>query len=138
MRANLSQIAAVLCVLLLAICLILTLNTVSVLRNAAEESHHIYLEALALFDAAGNGASEPEVPQDTLPHVCPTDAAASTGYYIRETNDRIAIYTAAGELVTVTELSPKALPLSDQTDLQKGIYAENWTVLQQRLMDLGG
>ena len=138
MIRDVSAVVAVLCVFLLALCLVLSISTLTILHRTVEESNAALLEAHAYLRDFAESASEPpsETQQDTAVNATPSPI--ETGYWMREVNGRVAIYTASGELVFLTNVSPQLLPTVDRDRIQAGIYTDTWGEMQELITDFGG
>lgn len=135
MIKDISAMVAVLCVFLLALCLVLSISTLTVLRRTVEESNAALLEAHAYLRAWEDSLSPPQaMPEDTAVNASP----AKTGYWIRAIHHRVAVYTADGELVYLTDISPALLPKADRDALQEGIYTATWGEMRELITDYGG
>ena len=139
MIKDISAMVAVLCVFLLALCLVLSISTLTVLRRTVEESNAALLEAHAYLRAWEDSLSPPQaMPEDTAVNASPAPTPAEAGYWIRAVHQRVAVYTADGELVYLTDISPALLPKADRDALQAGIYTATWGEMRELITDYGG
>ena len=128
---ELSRISALLAVFLLTLCLSLTVCTVMVLRGTVEEGDRVRTEAEAFLS---------ELRRETEPASASTSAlptnANGESFLLREVNGRVAIFTAEGELISVTEIAVALLPLKDRQALAEGIHLASANELAALLQDL--
>ena len=137
---DISRIVSVACVLLLSLCCLLSIYAVAVLRSALMESTEACFEVKAILETMetepvvsteGNTLSESDSDSSL-----PVDVLADQ-FCIRETNGRIAIYTADGYLIRLLERSAETLPHADRLALQQGIYLSSWKEVLALMEDFG-
>ncbi len=137
---DISRIISVMCVFLLAVCLILSITALTVLRNAVDESTQAcmevqcFLESLEEDQSVKEESSETEVEVDNS---IPVDVL-SNHFCMREINGKIAIYTSDGYLVRLLDISVETLPHADQQALQQGIEVSSWKEILALIQDFGG
>ena len=137
---DISRIVSVACVLLLSLCCLLSIYAVAVLRSALMESTEACFEVKAILETM-----EPEPVASTEDNdLSETDSDSSLPvdvladhFCIRETNGRIAIYTADGYLIRLLERSAETLPHVDRLALQQGIYLSSWKEVLALMEDFG-
>ena len=134
-----SRIVLLLCILLLAVCLVFSISALMVLRNAVSETDRMRVEAQELLEdfggylrdqqlEAGGEADEPSVPVDVLyDSLC-----------VRESGGKIAVYTADGYLVRQFDVAVDTLPEADRKALQDGISVSSWKELLALIQDYTG
>lgn len=127
-----SRISALLAVILLTLCLSLSVCTVIALRSAVVEADRVRADAQVFWEKLQSAPVFEETAAPTLP----TDAPVYS-FCLREVNGRIAVYTADGALIQVTEYSAALLPAKDRTALADGIYVSSWQDVMKLLQDFG-
>lgn len=136
---ELSRIISVMCVFLLSVCLILSVYTVTVMRNTVNESQAIYLEMQSFLD--DQEATEPQdnqlqsEEQETESSV-PVDILADQ-FCMREVNGRIAIYSGDGYLIRILDIPVDTLPSADRLALRQGIQVSSWKEVLALMQDFG-
>ena len=135
---DISRIISVSCVFLLALCIILSICVMAVLRNTVKESTEACMEVEALLERANEHL---ELPQDTdenteVDNSIPTDVLYHT-FCMREANGKIAIYTSDGYLVKTLDLPVATLPKADQSALREGISVSSWREVLALIQDFG-
>ena len=134
-----SRIALLLCVLLLAVCLVFSISALMVLRNAVSETDQMRLEAQEMLDDFGGYLKDQEMnageeePDPTVP----VDVLYDT-FCIRESGGKIAVYTADGYLVRLFDVPVDTLPEADRKALQEGISVSSWKELLALIQDYTG
>lgn len=129
------RIALMLCVFLLAVCLVFSISALTVLRNAVSETDQVRKEAQELLadfeqqlredEADGQSPTAPSIPVDVLyDSLC-----------MRESEGRIAIYTSDGYLVRILDVSVDTLPEADRKALRDGISVSSWKELLALIQD---
>lgn len=134
-----SRIALLLCVLLLAVCLVFSISALMVLRNAVSETDQMRLEAQEMLDDFGGYLKDQELnagEEETAPTV-PVDVLYDT-FCIRESGGKIAVYTADGYLVRLFDVPVDTLPEADRKALQEGISVSSWKELLALIQDYTG
>ena len=135
---DISRIISVMCVFLLSVCLILSIGTLTVLRNAVDESNRACREAQAFLETMGDQLKESEPPSEDaeVDNSIPADVLYEQ-FCMREVNGRIAIYTADGYLIRLLDVSVKTLPEADQAALREGICVSSWKEILALMQDFG-
>ena len=135
---DISRIVSAACVVLLTLCFLLSICTVTVLRKAVIQSTDACFEMQSYIenlDAAPKAESLPV--QDTeADSSVPVDVLADR-FCIRESNGRVAIYTDDGYLIRLLEISVETLPAADRLALQQGIYRSSWKEVLDLMEDFG-
>lgn len=129
---ELSKISALLAVILLSLCLSLSVCTVIALRSAVTEADRVRVDAEVFLEKLQDVTLDHSTEAPTLP----TDAPVYP-FCLRETEGRIAVYTADGALIQVTDYSAALLPAADRAALGEGIYASTWQDVMKLLQDFG-
>ena len=126
------------CVFLLAVCLILSISTLTVLQNAVDESNRACKEAQSFLETMGDQLKETEPPVEDaeVDNSIPTDVLYEQ-FCMREVNGRIAIYTVDGYLIRLLDVSVKTLPEADQAALREGICVSSWKEILALMQDFG-
>lgn len=135
---DISRIISVMCVFLLAVCLIFSISTLTVLRNAVDESNRACREAQDFLEKMGDQLKEIESPVEDaeVDNSIPTDVLYEQ-FCMREVNGRIAIYTVDGYLIRLLDVSVKTLPEADQAALREGICVSSWKEILALMQDFG-
>ncbi len=135
---DMGKIFALLCALLLAVCLVLAVTTLTVLRNAVAENKAMQEEAAILMNVLSGSVDKLEdsievsiqKPQE------PTDTTDQKDIYIvKSINGRICVCNEEGTVIYCTDLSLALLPDSDRELLEKGIRVEGLEGLVQLMND---
>ena len=137
---DISRIVSVACVLLLSLCCLLSIYAVAVLRSALMESTEACFEVKAILETMEPepvaSAEDNDLSESDSDSSLPVDVLADQ-FCIRETNGRIAIYTADGYLIRLLERSAETLPHADRLALQQGIYLSSWKEVLALMEDFG-
>lgn len=133
---DLSRILSVLCLFLLAICLVFSVTALTALRNAVSETDRMRSDAESLLEELKKQPQESIPPEEDKESV-PVDILYES-FCMRECGGKIAIYTADGELVRILELPVETLPEADRAALQSGISLSSWKEVLALIEDYGG
>ena len=140
---DISRIVSVTCVLLLSLCFLIAVYTVTVLKNTLKESTETNLELKAFVETLENDldtvapeSAKEDLSNDKTDSSLPVDVLANQ-FCIRETNGRVAIYTADGYLIRLLDLSTDTLPSADRLALQQGIYLSSRKEVLALMEDFG-
>ena len=135
---DISRIISVTCVLILALCLILSVCVMSFLKNAVTESTAACAQMQSLLERANEQLESPKPPiEDTkVDNSIPADVLYHQ-FCMREANGKIAIYTSDGYLVQILDLTVAALPEADQSALREGICVSSWREVLALMQDFG-
>lgn len=136
---DISRIISVMCVFLLAVCLILSITALTVLRNAVDESTQACMEVQCFLESLEDQQINEEPPQTDVEvdNSIPVDVL-SNHFCMREINGKIAIYTSDGYLVRLLDICVETLPHADQQALQQGIEVSSWKEILALIQDFGG
>lgn len=130
-----SRVFTVLCGFLLVICLVLSVTTAIILRQAVAENEawRSHAEAPVLTPEVAStecvtclGTAAPTEKEDA------PSVDADILYHrlcMREVGGKIGIYSEDGYLIRTLNVAVKALPKKDQDALSKGIYVNSWEEL---------
>ena len=140
---GLSKLFLFLGVGVLAVCLVLSITTLQVLRNAIEENDLIQENAYSLVGEL-NGCvralgelSTPTVPVDTEQDEPAKEVVANADrYWLRTSGDKIGLYNAEGKLLKLVEIPLDSLPASMRKELARGISLSSLEELFDLLRDL--
>ena len=140
---GLSKLFLFLGVGVLAVCLVLSITTLQVLRNAIEENDLIQENAYSLVGEL-NGCvrtlgelSTPTVPVDTEQDEPAKEVVATADrYWLRTSGDKIGLYNAEGKLLKLVEIPLDSLPASTRKELSRGISLSSLEELFDLLRDL--
>ena len=135
---DISRIISVMCVFLLAVCLILSISALTVLRNTVDESTQACLEVQAFLNSMNEElkATEPPSAETEESNSVPTDVLYEN-FCMREVNGKIAVYTADGYLIRILDISVETLPEADQAALRQGICVSSWKEILALMQDFG-
>lgn len=140
---DISKIWTAICGLTLAVCLTLSITTLTVLRNAVKENDAIQRQAQSLMDELNDCVEVLNQTQTNAEDSLPTSADTETvkpvtdAFVVREVNGKIGVYTEDGYLIRLLEVSVDMLPAADRELLQKGIRVESWKELISLMQDYG-
>ncbi|MBE6589507.1 MAG: hypothetical protein E7643_04945 [Ruminococcaceae bacterium] len=141
---DISKLFTLLCAFLLIICLILSVTSVLVLKNAVTESEKWQMRAQALLVSIESLKVEGGIPEkntDTSDIPVQNEQPSTDAdilynkFYVREVGGKIGIYCDEGQLIRTLEVSVETLPLKDQTALKKGIRINSWSELISLIQD---
>ncbi len=140
---DISKIMTALCGFTLAICLTLSITTLTVLRNAVKENDAVQKEAQSLVDGLNEYADQlrqEESDDDSLPTSADPSGTVtvSSVFTVRESGGKIGVYTQEGYLIRLLDVSVDSLPPADREALRNGIRAESWKELLSLMEDYGG
>ena len=129
---------------LLAVCLVLSITTLQVLRNAISENDLIQENAYSLVGElngcvrALNELATPVIPVNREEDDSPAQevSASAASYWCRAAGDYVGLYDSEGKLLKLTELKLSSLPASMREELQKGISLASWEDVLDLLRDL--
>ena len=137
---ELSKILTVVCGFVLAICLVLSITTLVVLRNALDENEALQLNAVRLTNTLGGYVDELNATLDAEDSI-PTGSQAtetvkvSDGFIIRAAGEKIGVYTADGDLIQLLEVRLDSLPSAERERLTTGIEISSWRELLSLIQD---
>jgi hypothetical protein len=135
-----SKILALVCAVLLLICLLLSITSLSALRSVQKENERQTARANELIGelrdcaakiTAKNDAEEDSPTQDTQVQV----TAPAESFCVKDTNGRIGVFTSDGYLVRFLDVSVDALPPADREALRVGITVGSWRELMSVIQD---
>lgn len=140
---GLSKLFLFLGVGVLAVCLVLSITTLQVLRNAISENDLIQENAYSLVGEL-NGCvralgelSTPTVPAKTEQDEPAKEVVASVErYWLRASGDKIGLYNAEGKLLKLVEIPLTSLPASMREELSRGVSLSSLEELFELLRDL--
>ena len=136
-----SKILLIICAFTLIVCLTLCITALAVLRNAVAENNLLQKEATVLVDRLDGFV-------DLMEEITSSDgeisievsggkesSTSANGFCLRETNGKIAIYTADGYLVKLLEVSVDSLPKEAREALKTGVCVNSWEELLSLITD---
>lgn len=141
---RLSKVFFVLGVGVLAVCLVLSITTLQVLRNAISENGLIQENAYSLVGEL-NGCvralgelSTPSVPveEEGKGEEAKEVSASAERYWLRANGRKIGLYNAEGRLLKLLDLPLDSLPASAREELAKGVSLSSLEELFDLLRDL--
>ena len=128
-----SKILLILCCFILVVCLTLAISSLTVLRNAVEESLAVWADAEALVDRMDELVES--FPEEALPVLGNPEETGADAFYLCEVNGHIAIYTGDGNLLKILDVNLDSLPPADREALSDGIHLSSWRDLIARVQD---
>lgn len=137
---NWTRLILILCVFLLCACLVFAVTALTVLRNAVAETGQVRNEAQSMLDGMKNVLLKKQEPETNSPD---TANAQQVGvlydrFFVRDAGGQVAVYTASGELVRLTDIPVSSLPSADREALREGIHFTSWKEVLALLEDFGG
>ena len=128
---------------LLAVCLVLSITTLQVLRNALDENDLLQESAYELVGElngcvrALNELAAPVIPvnQEEGEKTEEVSAKPET-FWCRASGNYVGLYNGDGKLLRITEIPLDHLPASTRESLQKGISLSSWDEVFKLLRDL--
>ena len=108
---NWTRLILILCVFLLCACLVFAVTALTVLRNAVAETGQVRNEAQSMLDGMKNVLLKKQEPETNSPD---TANAQQVGvlydrFFVRDAGGQVAVYTASGELVRLTDIPVSSL-----------------------------
>ena len=137
---DLARVSLILCVFLLAVCLVFAVSALTVLRNAVSEAERVRVEAQDLLEDFGDRIDqikEPESTKEPDESTVPVDILCDS-FCMRESEGKIAIYTSDGYLVRQLDIAVDTLPEADRNALRDGICVSSWKELLALIQDYTG
>ena len=128
-----SKILIILCCFILIVCLTLAISTLTVLRNAVDESRAVQKEAEELVDQMDllvGAFLENSIPVSGDP-----SGEGEHAFYLCEIDGRVGIYTSDGYLLKILDIHTDSLPFSDREALVNGIPLASWRELVAWVQD---
>ncbi|MBE6601194.1 MAG: hypothetical protein E7637_01650 [Ruminococcaceae bacterium] len=124
----------------LAVCLVLSITTLSSLRNAIAENESAQVEAAILISnlhGYWESVNDAVMTDESLPtNGTPTDTQEEKNtFLIRESNGTIGVFSSDGYLLRLTDVKVKTLPSQARQALAEGIVAHSWTEVDLILQD---
>ena len=133
---NISKLFTVICAFVLIVCLVLSITTLIVLRNAIAENQALQRRAEGLIGELDRSVSELAVYEKNEENTdLPTSASPNEHYVVSLWQDHVAVFSSAGELLYCSSLSALLLPPSERRLLEKGIQVETLSELIKLFTD---
>ena len=137
-----SKLIAVISAFVLIVCLVLSMTTLVVLRNAVAENEQIQANAKSLLEDMNVTANKLETNANTLLKEdsqgdIPVGADAEI-FVLREFEGKIAVYDENGTMLHWVDANLALLPTSERQALSEGITVEGRTALLSCLLDYAG
>ena len=137
-----SKLIAVISAFVLIVCLVLSMTTLVVLRNAVAENGQLQEEAKGLLNDLNSTADKLEdnmnvVLEQEEREELPVDANAEI-FVLREFEGKIAVYDEGGTMLHWVDTNLALLPTSERQALSEGITVEGRTALLSCLLDYAG
>ncbi len=135
-----SKIMLAVSALLLAVCLVLAISTLTSLRHAIAESKEVQMNTALAVESLGAYVAVLDQSTDKDASV-EVSAGVSTdetkgGFVLRLCDGKVCVYTADGYLVKNVDIAPETLPPTVRKSLTEGISAEDWQSLLKLIEDL--
>lgn len=137
-----SKVMLALSGLILLVCLVLSITTLSTFRNAVSENEALQNDMEELASELGecvdviNGIPEAITQAtETQPIVITDESVSTTSFFLRALGDRIGVYTKEGHLVKLLETDLRTLPSTDRETLKHGIEVASWGELMELIQD---
>ena len=129
---------------ILAVCLVLSITMLQVLRNAISENDLIQENAYSLVGELNgcvrslNELATPVIPVDKEEEESPSQevSAPVESFWCREAGEYVGIYDSDGKLLTLTEIKLSSLPASMREELKKGVFLASREEVLELLRDL--
>ena len=128
-----AKILIILCCFILIVCLTLAISTLTVFRNAIEESRVSQSEADALIDRVDQLVQA--FWESSIPVSGGANGEAEAAFYLYNVNGQVGIYTADGFLLKILDLRIDSLPAADREALCEGIHLGSWSELIEWVQD---
>lgn len=134
-----SKLMAIISTFTLIVCLVLSITTLVVLRNAVEENEQIQHEAKTLINDLNTSVDKLEATansslKDDQQQEIPVNAEAEI-FTLREHEGKIAVYTKDGIMLHWVNVNLNLLPGSERAALAEGIEVESRQSLFSYLQD---
>ena len=126
---TMTRAALLVCLCLLAVCLLLAIGSLAALQKAVRETETIREDAAALVAELDIKRKlwedETQAVGVTLPEaIC-----------LRENGGKIGVYTVDGILIRIVDVDVSTLPKADRLALQEGITVNSWSELMALIQD---
>jgi len=136
-----SKILTAVCALILLVCLVFSITSLTALRNAVDESAALkestddLIEELRacvanIYAEQKESDSLPTMKDPSAPTTVPTES-----FCLKESNGKIAVFTSDGYLVRFLDVSLDTLPPADREALSVGITVGSWRELISLIQD---
>ena len=138
---DISKILTIVCACILLVCLVLSITSLTVLRNAVSENAALKKSTDALVDDLRACVAEIHTDeQESEQSPAEKEPAATTdtapeAFCVKEANGKIGVFTADGYLVRWLEVSIDDLPPADRELLRVGIVVGSWRELITLIQD---
>ena len=134
-----SKLIAVISAFVLIVCLVLSMTTLVVLRNAVDENRQLQVEAQALLNDLDDTSNKLETNVNTVlkedaQDEIPVGADAEL-FLLRAFEGKIGIYDESGVMLHWIEIDLNLLPASERQALSDGITIEGRKALLSYLLD---
>lgn len=130
---NISKFFTVICAFVLIVCLVLSITTLIVLRNAIAENQALQRRAEGLIGELDRSVNSLAIYEENAD--LPTAAEPREHYVVSLWQDRIAVFSSEGELIYCSSLSALLLPPSERRLLEKGIVVKDLSELIKLFSD---
>ena len=116
------------CALLLMVCLIFSVVSITKMQTAVAENAAMQEEARALLQTLDGELSKLKQENDSasIPTATPNETTPTQSYRIQSVGEKIGVYTADGTLVRLIDINPATLPRADREALENGISVDSW------------
>lgn len=130
---NISKFFTVICAFVLIVCLVLSITTLIVLRNAIAENQALQRRAEGLIGELDRSVNSLAIYEENTD--LPTAAEPREHYVVSLWQDCIAVFSSEGELIYCSSLSALLLPPSERRLLEKGIVVKDLSELIKLFSD---
>ena len=136
-----SKLFAILCAFLLLICITFSITSLVLLRNTIDATDARLETADVLLADLSVSIEKWKKENDSVSVSTDTDSDELDAdilyhrFILRETGDRIGVYTANGHLIRTIETIVSTLPPAERDALSAGICVDSWEELFERIQD---
>lgn len=134
---NWTRVILILCVFLLCACLVFAVTALTALRNAVSEIARVREEVGETAPPSGETETAASETETETAEPSQQVGVLYDRFCVREVGGRVAVYTASGELIRLTDVAVAALPKADRDALRDGISLQSWREVLSLLEDLG-
>ena len=130
---------------ILAVCLVLSITTLQVLRNAISENDLIQENAYSLvgeLNGCVRALGELSIPSTPVENMedeeTPAKEVVALGdhYWLRATGNKIGLYNSEGKLLKLMDFPLDSLPVSMREELTRGVSISSLEELLELLRDI--
>ena len=132
-----ARLMTVLSCMLLAVCLVLGITTLTVLRHAIDENAVLQERVDAQLGELGACVETMKKEEDDAPSISVngTEGEKSPDFRLQIENGRLCLRTAEGTLICTLNANPDTLPPADRAALAAGITVTGWDAALALMVD---